>query len=590
VYPPVVEPGKKTTVTVYGRNLPGGKPDPSALLDGHTLEKITITVEPPTEAAARTRLRYSGFVPPRSSFLDGFELRLRNEAGVSNPYLITYARAPVVLDNEANDSAEAAQEIPIPCEIVGRVEKKGDRDCYRIQAKKGEVFGIEAFADRIGAPVSLSCTIRPMKDKGPGTEFADNNDSLHPTLFFSRSEDPARQRFVAPADGEYLLKVVSRDADLRAGPRHLYHVRIAPEEPDFRLIVMPPSTNAPDACVVRQDGRSSLTILVWRLDGFAGDVRLAVEGLPQGVSCPPQMVGPGQRFGSLVVGAAANAAPWTGTIAIKGTATIDGKEVVREARPATITWPIPPQLQNVSTISRLDRSLVLAVREKAPYSLVAEVEEVTTVAGQKVPIPLKLVRHWPEFKANAQLTLLNPNPQGPFVFNNNQPFNLPKDEAEVTLDIRNAPPGTYTVAFRAQVSAPVSKDVPTKDKRPVALVQPSTPIRITVLPKALAIVTLTEKALKLKPGSSVGLTVKVARQNGFTGAFRVHPILPLEALGIEAEETVIPEGKDQAKIAIKAPEDATPGTQFGVIVRVVAIGKERVEMKQDVKVDVSVAN
>src|SRR5262249_15464613 len=205
---------------------------------------------------------------------------------------------------------------------------------------------------------------------------------------------------------------------------HLYHVRIAPEEPDFRLIVMPPSTNAPDTCVVRQDGRSSLTVLVWRFDGFNGDVRVTAEGLPEGVSCPPQTIGPGQRFGSLVVSAAASTGPWTGTINIKGAATIDGKEVVREARPATITWPIPPQLQNVSTISRLDRSLVLAVREKAPYSLIAEVEEVTTVAGQKVTVPLKLVRRWPDLKANVQLTLLNPNPQGPFVFNNNQPFNL----------------------------------------------------------------------------------------------------------------------------------------------------------------------
>jgi hypothetical protein len=315
-----------------------------------------------------------------------------------------------------------------------------------------------------------------------------------------------------------------------------------------------------------------------------------VEGLPQGVSCPPQIVGPGQRFGSLVVGAAAHAAPWTGTIAIKGTATIDGKEVVREARPATITWPIPPQLQNVSTISRLDRSLVLAVREKAPYSLVAEVEEVTTVAGQKVPIPLKLVRHWPEFKANAQLTLLNPNPQGPFVFNNNQPFNLPKDEAEVTLDVRNAPPGTYTVAFRAQVSAPVSKDVPTKDKRPVALVQPSTPITVTILPKALATISLSEKALTVKPGAEATLTVKVARQNAFNGAFRVKPTLSLDAPGFEAEEVVIPEGKNEARIAIKAPEDATPGSQFGVIVRVIATVKEKEEMRHDTKLSVTVAN
>jgi hypothetical protein len=589
VYPHVVEPGKKTALTVYGRNLPGGKLDPSAVLDGRALEKITMTVEPPRDAAARTLLRYSGFVPPRSSFLDGFELRLRNEAGVSNPYLLTYARAPVILDNEANDTAETAQEIPVPCEIVGRVEKRGDRDCYRFQAKKGQVYGIEAFADRIGSPVSLSCTLRPMADKGSGTEFADNNDSLHPTLFFSRSEDPVRQRFVAPTDGEYLLKVISRDADIRAGPRHLYHVRIAQEQPDFRLIVMPPMTNAPDACVVRQDGRSSFTVLVWRLDGFAGDVRLTAEGLPQGVTCPPQIIGPGQRFGALVVSAAANTPAWTGAVTVKGTATMDGREVVREARPATISWPIPPQLQNVSTISRLDRGLVLAVREKAPYSLAAEVEEVTAVAGQKVTIPLKLMRHSPDFKAPVQVTLLNPTPQGPFVFNNNQPLNLTKDETDVTFDVRNAPPGTYTIAFRGQANAPVGKDVPTKEKRPLAQVQPSSPITVTVFPKALASVSLSEKTLALKPGGEAALIVKINRQNGFNGTFRVQPILPLDALGIEAEEAVIPEGKSEAKITIKAAEDVAPGAHFGLIVRVTATGKEKVEMTHDLKVSVDVA-
>src|SRR5262249_25227404 len=51
VYPLVVEPGKKTTVTVYGRNLPGGKADPDALLDGQILEKITVVVEPSSDRA-----------------------------------------------------------------------------------------------------------------------------------------------------------------------------------------------------------------------------------------------------------------------------------------------------------------------------------------------------------------------------------------------------------------------------------------------------------------------------------------------------------------------------------------------------------
>lgn len=485
VFPSIIEPGKNTTVTVYGRNLPGGKLDPTAVLDGRTLEKLRITVEPPSDPAARQQLRYSGLLTPRSSFLDGFELRLRNDAGVSNPYLLTLTHAPVVLDNGANDTAESAQEVPVPCAIAGHVEKKGDRDCYRFTAKKGQAYSIEPFADRIGSPAALSCTIRPLKDKGSGTEFGDNNDSLHPTLFFTRADDPARQRFVASADGEYLLKVVSRDADLRAGQHHLYHVHIAREEPDFRLILMPPSMNAPDACVVRQNGRGHFSVLVWRLDGYIGEVRLTAEGLPQGVTCPPQVVGPGQKFAALVVSAAADAPAWTGAITVKGTTTIKGNEVVRDARPATITWPgPPPQQQNVAMLSRLDRTLVLAVREKAPYSLIAGVEEVTVAAGQRATIPLKLVRHGPDFKANVQVTLLNPTQQGPFIFNNNQPFNLSKDETSVTLDVRNTPPGTYNIAFRGQAAAPPGKDLATKEKRNVALVQPSSPITVNVVPQS----------------------------------------------------------------------------------------------------------
>jgi hypothetical protein len=589
VNPPVVEPGKKTNVTIYGRNLPGGKPDSSAVLDGHVLDKLVYAVEPPSDPAAHTQLRTTGYVPPRSSFLDGFELRLRNDAGSSNPYLLTYARAPVVLDNEANDTPESAQEVPVPCELVGRVEKRGDRDCYRFTAKKGEVYGIEPFADRIGAPVLLSVTLRSMKDKNIPAEFGDNNESLHPTLFFSRTDDPARQRFVAPADGEYLLKVISRDADLHADPRHLYRIRITPEQPDFRLIVMPPSMNAPDASVVRQNGRASFTVLVWRLEGFNGEIHLTVEGLPDGVSCPPQVVGANQRFSAFVVDAAANAPPWNGTITLKGTATINGAEVVREARPATITWPIPPQQQNVALISRLDRNLVLAVREKAPYTLAAEVQEVTTVAGQNVSIPLKIIRNLPDFKANVQVTLLNASQQGPFTFNNNQPLNVAKDEMNVTLNVRNTPPGTYTVAFRGQATAPVSKETATKEKRPVAHVQPSSPITITILPQAVATVSLAPDTINLKPGGEAAVTVKVNRQNGFKGAFKAKLILPLEAKGIEAAEVEIPEGKNEVKVTVKAADTVAPIDRLSAIVRVTAPIKEKVEMKQDVKLSVKVA-
>jgi hypothetical protein len=589
VYPHIVEAGKKTTVTVYGRNLPGGKPDPSAVMDGHVLDKLITMVEAPSDPAAHQQLRTLGYVPPRSSFLDGFEMRLRNDVGLSNPYLLTYARAPGVLDNESNDTADTAQEVPVPCEIVGRVEKKGDRDCYRFTAKKGDVYIIEAFADRIGAPVLLSVTLRPMKDKNSLTEFGDNNESLHPTLFFTRTDDPARQRFVAPADGEYLLKVISRDADLHADPRHLYHVRIAPEKPDFRLIVMPPSMNSPDSVVVRQDGRASFTVLVWRLDGFNGEVHLAVDGLPEGVTCPPQVVGPNQRFAAFVVNAAANAPSWNGAITVKGSGIINGTEVVREARPATITWPIPPQQQNVALISRLDRSLVLAVREKAPYTLSAEVQEVATVAGQNISIPLKITRHSPDFKANVQVTLLNPSQQGAFTFNNNQPLNIAKDAMNVTLVTKNTLPGTYTVAFRGQATAPVGKDVPTKEKRPVAHVQPSSPITVTILPQAVVSFSLAPETISIKPGATATVTVRVKRLNSFKGAIKASLIHPPDAKDIEAEEAVIPEAASEVKLTIKATENAAPGDRAGLAVRVSSTIKEKVELKQDAKLSVKVA-
>src|SRR5262249_33250772 len=74
VMPSVVASGQATDVTVYGRNLPGGKPDPQVQVGGRVLEKATVKVNAPNGAAAH-RLTYSGFVPPIGAFGNGFDLR-----------------------------------------------------------------------------------------------------------------------------------------------------------------------------------------------------------------------------------------------------------------------------------------------------------------------------------------------------------------------------------------------------------------------------------------------------------------------------------------------------------------------------------
>src|SRR5439155_22131549 len=64
IFPPVVEPGKDAQVTIYGRNLPGGKIDPTAVVNERPLEKAVITVKAPSDARTVQRLATTTFVPP----------------------------------------------------------------------------------------------------------------------------------------------------------------------------------------------------------------------------------------------------------------------------------------------------------------------------------------------------------------------------------------------------------------------------------------------------------------------------------------------------------------------------------------------
>src|SRR5439155_17779171 len=186
---------------------PDGKPDPAAVVDSRVLERITVMVNAPNDAARLQRMDFSGRVEPPTAFLDGFELRVRNAVGVSNPFLLTYAQAPVVLDNEANDTPETAQEINVPCEIAGRIEKKRDRDWYVFVAKKGEVYNIEVLSHRLGAATDMRFVLRNPAAKADIIDSDENGDTLN-AKFFTRTDDPPVYRFAVPADGKYQLMVM----------------------------------------------------------------------------------------------------------------------------------------------------------------------------------------------------------------------------------------------------------------------------------------------------------------------------------------------------------------------------------------------
>ena len=247
----------------YGRNLPGGQLDPTAVVDGRVLEKLTTTITAPADPAAASRLSYSGWLSPVASGLDGFEYRIKNAAGASNPILLTLAHNPVVLHSEANNTLATAQDVTPPCVIAGRFEKLHDRDWYAFNAKKGEVFNIEVLSDRLGAQTLTFLVVHDAMQRRLYESPDDYRDSFGDEIY-THSEDPEPYRFTATADGKYFVQVGGHLADALAGPRHFYTVRIAPDEPDFRLVVTAGANERPDACTLLQGGNQSYSVYAWR--------------------------------------------------------------------------------------------------------------------------------------------------------------------------------------------------------------------------------------------------------------------------------------------------------------------------------------
>jgi hypothetical protein len=425
--------------------------------------RLTVTTTPwvpavfPPVAAPKAQAITNTVIPPTSAMIDATE-----SATIlgGNPVLV--ASNPVIVENEKNNTADSAQAVQVPCDIAGKIAKKAERDWYSFTAKKGDVWTLEVFADRIGSPVDAYFILTDDKGKAI-TEQDDGADTLSLNQFYTKTDDPGRYRFAVPADGTYKVMVSTREAGVQFGPRDQYVLRIAKETPDFRVAVMPFTPHIPDAGTLGKGGAAVFAVFVFRFDGFADAIELSAENLPKGVACPKQVIGPGQTRGNLVLTATADAAEWDGFVTI----TAQSGNLKRTARPFTITWPAvnaqQNQVPNTPMITRLDRGdgLALAIRGEAQFTLVPVEKELTAKAGAKVDVTLKITRK-DTFKDPIAILAatpgFGPKPQG------NQPYppvgTAPpaSNEIKVSVDIpATLASGTHSLVLRAQNGSPPPK-------------------------------------------------------------------------------------------------------------------------------------
>ncbi len=586
VFPPVVEAGKKTSVQIYGRNLPNSKPGPMTIND-RPLDAAVIQVEaPPTPTEF---VAYRGLLLAKTLGMEGAEFRVQSPIGPSNPVLLTYSKKPVTIEKPDNDSAEKAQEITIPAEICGRIEKRRDRDWFAFDANKDESISFEIFADRIGSPIDMVMQIwqpDPMKMLG---EYDDHSDLPTKTgQFWTRTEDP-KTTWKAPADGRYLLKVTSRTATMRAGPRFVYRVSVSRPRPDFHVVLIDnPDVNS-GGFTVERGGSQEFQALCIREDGFSGEILLEATGLPKGVTCDPQVLGPDVSESVLVLRADANASLGFSEFGVKATATVAGNKIVRKAHSGTLVWPNAQKNQPAQ--SRLARSLCLSVRDPGPFTLDVSVREISAAVGSKNDIKIHTKRTFAEFKAPVAITrLAGPvTPGGKAIAVPNATIAAGKNEATIALQIpTNALPGSYSLVFQGK--GKLSYQPNPKDKKKITLdfLTVAPPITVNVFNTVVDLAP-TQPGIAIKPGENGAVAIKIKRLHKYDGPVQIELVPQSGAQGIAAKTATIPAGKNDVQLILQSPKNAKPAVYPNFLIRASA-KVNNVVLKEEKKLQVSISN
>jgi hypothetical protein len=274
-FPLAVKPGTGTALTLVGANLPGETVAAIALpeLAAYGVHHVATTV---------------GDQP-------------------SNAFAVVATRLPIVLEAATgNNTPDVAPVLAIPACIAGRIEIPGDIDCWRFEAKKGEQFSFSCTARQAGSPLDGALRILNAK----GEQLVETDDTRY-SLF--TMADPELEGWTAAEDGTYTLEF--RDSVSAGGPEFGYALSVTRSEPKFRL-----EANS-DKTLLAPGVASPIYVRVDRRNGFTGEVQLAVEGLPAGVSAECGRILPKSQDGVIILKAAADARAGAANIRITGTAT-----------------------------------------------------------------------------------------------------------------------------------------------------------------------------------------------------------------------------------------------------------------------------
>jgi len=331
---------------------------------------------------------------------DGWTITAPNSPGIhtvplklngteTNPVPVVVTSLPLVEEQEPNDTPKQATRMSLPGGANGRIGVKRDLDHFIFAAKKGKAVRLEVFARRFGTPLTSQLDSQLDVMTPEGKILASNDDLV--------GKDSGLI-FTPPADGDYVVRV--RDLNNKGGDGFVYYLECDFARPDFAIKC------DPSKAMIGPGSRTAWYVQVTRTNGFAGPVKVEVQGLPAGVSVNTLTIPANMTQGLLVVSAAADAKMDAAAVKIVGTA-----EAVDEAgKPVKLTRTAVAMEEIYSPgggRARFDAGM-MAVAVTGPSDLVAikvKQTHITLKPGQEVKIDVEVVRG-PQYTKEVTLDVL----------------------------------------------------------------------------------------------------------------------------------------------------------------------------------------
>ena len=367
--------------------------------------------------------------------------------------------------NETEPNNKDAQKITLPCDIAGSFFPAADVDTFEFTAKKGETWWVEVASERLGLNTDPFVLVQQVKD-GKFTDVAELYDIAPPmkvtTNGYSYNGPPydagspdVNGKFEIKEDGTYRLQVRDLFGGTRSDANNIYRLIVRQAAPDFSLAawaVHMTLRNGDRAALskpmaLRAGDSRVYEVVVQRRDGFDGEIEISMDNLPPGVSAAGLKIAKGKPYGHLILTAAGDAKPGFSLAKISGKAVIDGKEVTRPVRMASMEWPVKDAKGEIPA-PRLMADIPVSVTdsEKSPVSIAAAENKVyDATAGETLKIPLKLT-----WRNDFNGTSIKVKAYGEG-FTGLKEFDIPikaaTHEAAIDLAALKVAPGDYTIAF-----------------------------------------------------------------------------------------------------------------------------------------------